>query len=316
MITVYQSIDEPENETAIEAGKRFKLRWALWPLLGLGIIFAIVYLTSPIQTTSPTQQKGDLSAANTAYRKAISEQNPALRRARLNDYLLSIENGPHENAVLSQIDIINQYDRRDWDTLQETLYNEEIKQDAKVLALDAYEANWGGSLLGARDEDIIRLRAEIMDEVQVLELPDRSFEGGPSPIPQTIPDGELAGGVRPTVTYVPPTRRVFTRPVVPQTPVTREVETKPLRVRRNSTPKYPRKAQRRNIPAIVTLSLNIDDRGRVQMTEVISVEAERYEDDFIKAAERAALRTRYYPKEVNGEPVAVSGVRKRYRFEP
>jgi len=312
---VYQSIDDPENNGPDEGKTRLKLAWALWLLFGLVIIFAVIYLTNPMQPYTPIEDEDHSNLAKTAYHKAISEPNPALRRARLNDYLLSIENGPHENAVLAQIDVINEYDRRDWETLQDIIYNEDVEQSAKIEALYTYEAEWGGALLGARDEDIIRLRAEISGEIEDPDLPDRSFEGGPSPIPKNVPDGELAGGIRPTVTYVPP-RRTFTRPVEPETPVVKEVETKPLRVRRNATPKYPRKAQRRNIAAIVTLALNIDDRGRVQMTEVISVEATRYADDFIKAAERAALRTRYHPKEINGEPVAVSGVRKRYRFEP
>ena len=312
---MYQSIDDPETIQPDEIKPRFKTGWIFWPFLGLVAVFTIMYLTNPIQPYTPIEGQDDPSVANTAYRKAISEPNPALRRARLNDYLLSIENGSHENAVLAQIDVINRYDRRDWDTLQDIIYNEDIGQSEKIIALDKYEASWGGALLGARDDDIIRLRAEILREVEEPNLPDRSFEGGPSPIPETVPDGELAGGIRPTVTYVPP-KRVFTRPIVPETPNIKQVETKPLRVRRNVTPKYPRKAQRRNIGAVVTLALNIDDTGRVQMTEVLNVRAERYEDDFIKAAERAALRTRYHPKEINGKPVAVSGVRKRYRFEP
>jgi len=312
---LYQSIDDPETIQPDEIKPRFKTGWIFWPFLGLVAVFTIMYLTNPIQPYTPIEGQDDPSVANTAYRKAISEPNPALRRARLNDYLLSIENGSHENAVLAQIDVINQYDRRDWDTLQDIIYNEDIGQSEKIIALDKYEASWGGALLGARDDDIIRLRAEILREVEEPNLPDRSFEGGPSPIPETVPDGELAGGIRPTVTYVPP-KRVFTRPIVPETPNIKQVETKPLRVRRNVTPKYPRKAQRRNIGAVVTLALNIDETGRVQMTEVLNVRAERYEDDFIKAAERAALRTRYHPKEINGKPVAVSGVRKRYRFEP
>ncbi|MGB6230931.1 MAG: TonB family protein, partial [Litorimonas sp.] len=74
-------------------------------------------------------------------------------------------------------------------------------------------------------------------------------------------------------------------------------------------------ALRRGVEASVILSLNIDADGRVAMTEVLSVQADRYADDFVKAAERAALRTRFQPKTVGGRPVPASGVRKRYRFE-
>jgi len=52
------------------------------------------------------------------------------------------------------------------------------------------------------------------------------------------------------------------------------------------------------------------------MIDVLSVEAERYEKDFVKAAKRAARRTSYYPKTVDGQPRAASGVVKRYKFDP
>ncbi|XLW30440.1 energy transducer TonB [Litorimonas sp. RW-G-Af-16] len=87
------------------------------------------------------------------------------------------------------------------------------------------------------------------------------------------------------------------------------------RVRKNSTPRYPRSAYRRNISGVVTLSLNIDADGDVAMTELVSVQAERYEKDFVKAAERAARKTRFYPKTINGEKVPARGILKRYRFE-
>jgi len=61
--------------------------------------------------------------------------------------------------------------------------------------------------------------------------------------------------------------------------------------------------------------LSIDDKGEVKMTEVVSARAPRYRKDFIKAAERAALRTKYYPKKVDGKAIATGGVLKRYRFQ-
>jgi len=72
---------------------------------------------------------------------------------------------------------------------------------------------------------------------------------------------------------------------------------------------------RANIEAVVTLKLNIDATGKVAMTELVNVEARKYRKSFIKAAERAALRTRFHPKTVGGKPEAAMGVLKRYRFQ-
>jgi len=71
------------------------------------------------------------------------------------------------------------------------------------------------------------------------------------------------------------------------------------------------------MPNLITrsvLRLNIDERGRVAMTELVSAKAERYRKEFVKASERAALRSRYFPKTVDGKPVSVSGITKKYVY--
>lgn len=302
---MYQTIDDNENEGV-------QSRTGAWPyFIGVGLLLVIitsVYFNSPGPASNISPIEID-EAATEAYRKAIFEQNPALRRARLNDYLLTIENAPHQEAVLAQLDVINHYEFEDWETLQAVVYSLRSSPEDKENAIQDYETKWGSNLLGARNDELTRLREDVLG-TENEDLPERSFEGGPSPIPENIPDTELAGAPRPVITYVPPSR-----PIAPETSEQSVVVTTPLRVRRNVTPRYPRKALRRNVEAVVTLKLNIDDRGRVAMTEVVSVEAERYERDFIKAAERAAMRTRYHPRTENGQPVPVSGVTKRYRFE-
>ena len=50
------------------------------------------------------------------------------------------------------------------------------------------------------------------------------------------------------------------------------------------------------------------------MTELVRVDAQKYGKSFVKAAERAALRTRFHPKTVGKAQPAV-GVIKRYRFQ-
>jgi len=85
-------------------------------------------------------------------------------------------------------------------------------------------------------------------------------------------------------------------------------------VRRNQSPNYPRSAKRRNIGAIVVVSMDIDEKGRVESVDTVDIEAVRYQKDFRRAAERAAKRTRFHPKTINGTAVPAKGVRKRYIF--
>ncbi len=306
---MYQTIEDID----VEIAETPKSRSGIWPfilgVLSLGTIFTLVFLNSPGPAVNSANIRSD-EAATEAYRKAISEPNPALRRARLNDYLLTIENPPHEKAVIAQIDVINQYELEDWERLQNVVYGYRSDKAQKITALEAYESKWGAPVLGARNEDLVGLRAQILGEVENEDLPERRFTGGPSPIPQTIPDTELAGGPRPIITFMPTNRPNMSSGGNPFAPV----ETTPLRIRRDVEPRYPRNALRRDVEALVTLKLNIDEDGRVAMTELVSIEADRYERDFVKAAERAAMRSRYHPRIENGRPIAVSGVEKRYRF--
>jgi len=179
---------------------------------------------------------------------------------------------------------------------------------------------WWSNWTGGREAELKDFRAAIDLEEDTPETdPDVESQDekpdftptGKDIFPNTVPGDTMAGGdvTFPRGTYVPP-RPVERRPVARRTSNVEEA-----RVRRNVTPRYPSKALRRNIEAEVTLSLYIDDDGDVEMTELVSVSAPRYQRDFIRAAERAALRTRYHPKRINGRAVPSSGVLKRYVFK-
>jgi hypothetical protein len=235
-----------------------------------------------------------------------------MRRARLQDFITTYPESDYIHAVEAQLDIINGHESAAWIAVTDEVFSAKVNRDDKLQALDNFEEQWGGSLLGGRDSEIQELRAEIMDTAETPEIPSRRLTDLESPIPETIPDTLLAGGPRPTA---PPP---VLRPIEPKPAPTKVVELNIIqpKVRRSSTPRYPRKAMRREVGAVVTLKLNIAERGKVAMTELISVEAKRYEKDFIKAAERAAMRTRYHPKTVDGKPQAAIGILKTYRFSP
>ncbi len=311
---MYQDIDDIDAEDGQEAGSSppvWRRPKGLMALTGLGLLALVLVLSIFFREQAPTPAKPDLSqteAATKAYLTAISEQDPALRRARLSDYLLTFENGAHETAVQAQIDVINRFEGDDWEQVQLTAYNPRLAKDIKLGVLKRYEEKWGGSLLGGRENDIERLRVEIIESKAPTILPDRSLEGQESGITETVPDNFLAGGPG----FAAPDSSNNPAGTFPS--LTEKIEIIPARVRRESDPHYPRSAERRGVAGRVTLLLSVDARGRVVMTEVANIKADSYQRDFIRAAERAAMRTRFYPRTENGRPVPETGISRTYHF--
>jgi len=307
---VYQSIDDPQEQLAISKPKRNKLIWVA-ALLALIAIIAIVYFTSP---GVAVQQVDDefIRAEQSTYRKAVSENQASLRRARLQDFLTTYPNSKRINAVQAQLDVINAHEERQWKIVSDIVYGSNINTSEKLTALNTYTAKWDASLLGGRSREIQTMKNSLEGKTETKTTPDRKLKDQQSPIPDTIPDKELAGGPKPT-SDTPVT--VFIPPVPIDLPKRVAIAIIPPKVKRNVNPRYPRRAMRANIEAVVTLKLNIDATGKVAMTELVNVEARKYRKSFIKAAERAALRTRFHPKTVGGKPEAAVGVLKRYRFQ-
>ena len=273
------------------------------------LVFFAVWLMSPGQQIAPGQTV-ETPASRATYLAALSERDPAVRRARLLDYQREHPDTDRGDAIESQLDVINTAELADWDDLVQAIYDERLPLEDKQTAFTDYEQRWNGRLMGGRGEDLEELRV-ILDDTQAVDsLPDRSLEAGESPISDTIPSDVLAGAPpRMAVTfpiYEP-------EPVAPPPPVRKDVIIQPS-VRRNQSPNYPRSAKRRKIGAIVVVAMDIDEKGRVDSVEIIDIQAERYEKDFIRASERAAKRTRFNPKTINGQPVPATGVRKRYIF--
>ena len=87
-------------------------------------------------------------------------------------------------------------------------------------------------------------------------------------------------------------------------------------------PTYPRTALARKVEGYVLLEFTVDDMGFVRDPLILESKAGRgrasgevYRKDLEVAAVEAARKFRYAPKFVEGEPVAVDGVRNRIVFE-
>ena len=77
-------------------------------------------------------------------------------------------------------------------------------------------------------------------------------------------------------------------------------------------PVYPRRALTRGIEGYVLLEFTVNSTGAVENPVVVEADPPGI---FDRAAIQAALKFKYKPKVVNGEPIAVAGVRNRITFE-
>ena len=77
-------------------------------------------------------------------------------------------------------------------------------------------------------------------------------------------------------------------------------------------PVYPRRALTRGIEGYVLLEFTVNSTGAVENPVVVESDPPGI---FDRAAMQAALKFKYKPKVVNGEPIAVAGVRNRITFE-
>ncbi len=319
---MYQSVEEdgveaPGEDAAAKSSNRTKIALAI--VAGL-LLLALAALLS---ATGPQHDSGsglDKLTEREDYLSAISAPTPALRRARLTDLLATHTKHPQTLAARAQLQVLNEKEAADWAEATNIFYDPEADIVQKTIALDQYEQVWGSNLTGGREAELTDMQAALTIEVPEITINSEDENAAEKPdftptgkdiFPNTVPDDTMAGGnvAFPRGTYIPP------RPVERRPAVRRSGNVEEARVRRNVTPRYPSKALRRNIEAEVTLSLYIDDDGDVEMTELVSVSAPRYQRDFIRAAERAALRTRYHPKRINGRAVPSSGVLKRYVFQ-
>ena len=125
------------------------------------------------------------------------------------------------------------------------------------------------------------------------------------------PEGGLVGAPVYARRNIYQARRASARPA----PITAAPKITPISVRTSRSPEYPSRARRRGAQAVITLALDIDKRGRVVQTHVFEVSADDYEKDFIRAAKRAAQRSRFNPKRINGKAVPQDGYVRTYAFK-
>jgi len=302
---MYQSIDDNELES-VPVSRKWG-RPSLWiTLVAVTGLSGTWYLTTNSTRSLPTKpivNTQDQAAEIRAYRTAITERSAALRRARLTDFSTTYPDSPRTLSVYALLDVLHEAEATRWEELTDEIFDPRTTKEDKLFALDSYEREWGASLLGGRDEEIAAIRAEM--EGTTEKFPSRKLKIDESPISEDIEDDIMVGAFEDVPLPPPP----------PPPPPVEVLIVKGPEILRAPTPDYPRKARRRGVEAVVTLSLDIDAKGRVALTELISVDARRYQRDFVKAAEQAAQRTQFSPKMVGETAEPASGIIKRYRFQ-
>jgi len=306
---MYEDIDTddvPEKEPAPR--KRLnRIRIGFLIFFGVAALIIAALFMAP-EKIEPVIDKAALEAERTEYQAAITETSDALRRARLADFITTYPESESVSAAKAQFNVLNTQEQSDWAGLSFVIYDTEATRIDKLSALEIYKRKWNVALLGGREADVARIE-KLLERDE--EFPDRDLAIDPDAFPEAVDrDTLVGGGFDIQGTYIPPS---VTKPDFEVEPE-REVVIRAPRLRRNARPRYPSRAERRGVEATVVLELYISESGRVEETELISVDAPRYRRDFVRASERAARRLRFYPRTVNGTPVPTEGVEKRFRF--
>jgi len=230
------------------------------------------------------------------YLSIVSETHTGLRLARLQDFAENYVRNDDTGRARTARDALSSHEQRAWVKLTKTLYSLKSTDIQNTEALATYKSTWG---IWNRSSDLpILLQATgvvIISSTDMQYAPNarrsKFAKGkGATMLAGAVPDYELE----------------------PSPPTSYNVLN--ARMKYSKQPKYPRKARRKGIEAVVILSLFIDERGNVARTEVVSVDAKKYRKSFARASKKAAMRSKFYPKTVGGKSVATSNYLRQYTF--
>ena len=313
---MYQSIDDSHESIniATEIGETTPSRLYLYVAI-CGVLFFVVtallfQYNKPSQLLTPHNSVNE--DASLAFRKIQNEPLKYMRKARLIDFVKTHDNSSVINGAKAQLSALKKAEAQDWAKLSDQLFASHLSDYDKSSALEDYVKNWGEGVLGTRDGKIKSYR-DLLDPQAGVDS-EENLDFTPNIVISNSASGsKILAGAPPSASASVP---IIDRPVAVVETESIEPVIERLRVKKASSPIYPSRALRRGIPALVKMRLNVNDRGRVEMVEVVSVKAERYERDFIRASKRAARRIRFHPKTVDGVAVPVSGVEKSFLFDP
>lgn len=254
-----------------------------------------------------------------AYLSILGETHTGLRLARLHDFA---ENYVHNTDTLrarAGRDALAAHEQQAWVHLSRTLYSLRSTDAQNSDALAAYKSTWG---IWNRQQDLPTL----LQASGVVFISSADTQYAPNARRSKFYAGgkggsDAKGGTKGTGTILAGETPIGMSPYdgLSQNDGFEQItsygfDVQNARIRFAKRPKYPSKARRKSIEAVVTLSLFIDERGNVARTELVSVDAKRYRNSFARASKRAAMVSKFHPKTVGGKPVSTSNYLRQYTF--
>ena len=278
----------------------------------VGVIITLIigfYYKSP---SDIIRDEVSVDGGKTTYHLAIGETDPALRRARLIDFIKVYEGSARRGAAVAQLKALNAAEHMDWIALTELFYDTQISQDDKRLAIEKYAKLWRSDFIGGRE-------GRLEEFYQILDYPERLATLPPKnknhlASTRGANTGHNHGVVLVGAAPIYRPRPARSTPVIGVAPKPLPLNITPARFTNVIKPKYPNRALERGIEADIVLRITVNKKGKVVNTELISAAADRYQKSFVSAAKRAARRSRYTPEKIGNTVSPLSHVNKTYRF--
>lgn len=278
----------------------------------LGIVFAAyAFLWLIGRSTSDTRPRLDLPqrTAEQVFLDAQGTPVKSIRLRALRNFTAAYPDSAYSERALESIEALSADEYQGWLTLSDVFYDAQADKEAKQEALESFAGEWDG---GTYQEQLqtMRLQLEQTPAKRRTLNTERALAGRQEAEVEAAPVrvDDLAGAA-PTVEIYQPAA------VLPAAPPKPKIVIVDAQIERDRKPRYPSRALARGVEASVTVSMDINDEGRVKDARIIQAATGRYAREFGISALRAAKRTRFTPKTIDGVPAPTNGYTRKYTFE-
>jgi Gram-negative bacterial TonB protein C-terminal len=275
-----------------------------------GFVFVCVGIVMIAITRSAVNIVQQPETPRQAYLKVLGETHTGLRLARLNDFSENYARNADTLHARTGRDVLADREQQAWAKLTRTLYNLKSTDEQNAEALNVYKSVWS---IWNRQQDLPTLLQatgiEIKPSADMFYAPNArrskfSKSSGKIVLAGDIPIGASSDAQLDT----------YTSPHLDNIGISSNYDVQNARIKLAKRPKYPGKAKRKGVEAVVILSIFIDERGNVARTKLVRVDAAKYKNSFARASKRAAMGSKFHPKTVGGKPVATSNYLRQYAF--
>lgn len=326
-----RKIDSLQNTQPLGPGKTrgdgSRTRYAFTFAILLGALAAIfAFYTWLGQTTQSADSRLSIQTRSTdqIYVSAATIDTEVLRLRALRNFANAYPDSPEAEMARNSVAELELAEHEAWRAASEVYFDVSAKVMQKQAALDAFAARWDG---GTYREELASRMVQLGGAPPVVSgeadaereaapplagrdiaPPRREIASGEAADRDAITSDDLAGGFAPRARMLPLAATLPIEPVKPMPVITEAT------IKRRVKPSYPSRARRKGVEAVVTISMDIGADGRVKDARIVKAATGDYAADFGRAALRAAKRTRFNPKLIDGKPAPTNGFTQPYRF--